>query len=190
MLLEDLAALLAGGGRLNPDALLQLDLKEDRVDLGDRDIAAFKRAVAPVAGNMILSGGDAEAVAVLSEGVPELRVGYDPCHQGRLEALFRSRDFSGFVDEALRDSPAAELIYLHHLLVLFASDAGFDMVGAFQAAGKRVDAYTIGAAGPAVAPLLQRLLEHRVDQITTDDPIGLGQLACDLPELAPVAARA
>lgn len=176
LLLEDLADLLAGAGALDPEALLQLDLKEDRGTLTDGDIAAFRRIVAPVAGNMILSGGDAEAVAVLSEGVPGLHIGYDPCHDGKLEALFKSREFGPFVAGALADSPDAELIYLHYLLVLFAADAGFDMVGAFHQAGKRIDAYTIDNASDGMAPVIKRLLEHGVDQITTDDPAGLGQL--------------
>lgn len=185
MLLEDLAALLAGAGALDPRALLQLDLKEDRGALTDADIAAFKRIVAPVAGNMILSGGDAEAVKVLSRGVPGLRVGYDPCHEGKLEALLATRDFDGFVASALTDCPEAELIYLDYRLVLFAADAGYDIVAAFHASGKRIDAYTIKTAGPDMGPVIERLLAQRVDQITTDDPQGLGRLTGEL-----AAARA
>lgn len=180
LLLGDLAAVLAGAGGFDPAARLQLDLKEDRPALTPADIDAFKLCVAPVAGNMILSGGDAEAVAALSDGVEGLHMGYDPCHAGRLDALFRSRDFSAFVAEALVAAPAAEMIYLHHLLILFAADAGFDMVAAFQAAGKRVDAYTIDTVTPAMAPVIRRLLDHRVDQITTDDPVGLGRLVAQL----------
>jgi glycerophosphoryl diester phosphodiesterase len=175
MLLEDLCALLARGG-FSPEGLLQLDLKEDLVELGAGDIAAFKRAVRPVASTMILSAGDASAVAALADGVPGLRIGYDPCHQGSMERLTASRDFKGFVDGALSASPRAELIYLAYPLVLFAADNGFDIVAAFHEAGKRIDAYTIKSVDAASRPIVERLLAARVDQITTDDPVGLAAM--------------
>lgn len=175
MLLEDLCALLARGG-FSEEGLLQLDMKEDLADLAPRDIEAFKRAVAPVARVMILAAGDAAAVAALSEGVTGLRVGYDPCHFGAIEALKADRDFSGFVERALAASPRAEMIYLAYPLVLFAADNGFDIVAAFHEAGKRIDAYTIQRADAEARPIVERLLAARVDQITTDDPVGLGAM--------------
>ena len=64
----------------------------------------------------------------------------------------------------------AELIYLDHALVLAAADDGFDLIAAFHAAGRRVDAYTIRRADAAGLAAARRLLDLRVDQITTDDP--------------------
>lgn len=172
MLLEDLADLLGKGG-LHPDALLQLDYKEDAAALDARAIANFKRSVAPVAQCMILSSGEADAVRLLTEDVPGLRIGYDPCHDGALERLNQSREFAGFVRDAVAASPNAEMIYLYYGLVLEADRQGFDIVDAFHAAGRRIDAYTINKANAESRPQVERLLALKVDQITTDDPEGL-----------------
>lgn len=175
MLLEDLSALLAQGG-LHAHALLQLDYKEDWRALDDAAIASFKASVTPVARHMILSSGDAESVRLLTEGVPGLRIGYDPCHDGALERLQQTLDFAGFVRDAVAASPRAEMIYLHHGLVLEADRLGFDIIGAFHAESRRIDAYTIQRADAASAPLVERLLALKADQITTDDPEGLKAL--------------
>ncbi len=172
MLLEDLCALLAQGG-LHPDALLQLDYKEDWRVLDPAAIASFKTSVAPVARHMILSSGDAESVRLLTEAVDGLRIGYDPCHDGAVDLLMQTRDFTGFVRDAVAASPRAEMIYLAYPLVLEADRQGFDIVAAFHAEGRRIDAYTIQAANAASKQRVQRLLELNVDQITTDDPEGL-----------------
>ncbi len=175
MLLEDLCALLAQGG-LHPEALLQLDYKEDRRVLDPVAVATFKASVAPVAQCMILSSGDAKSVQLLTDGVAGLRIGYDPCHDGAIERLMQTRDFAGFVRDAVAASPKAELIYLAYPLVLEADRQGFDMIGAFHAEGKRIDAYTINRADAESRGQVARLLELRVDQITTDDPEGLAAL--------------
>jgi glycerophosphoryl diester phosphodiesterase len=172
MLLEDLAELLAREGA-HPDGLLQLDFKEDQ-QLDAASVAAFGRIVAPLASRLILSSGDSEAVRRLSAGVEDLRIGHDPCHFGAIERLRETRDFAGFVVGALADAPRAEMIYLDHRLVLAAAEAGTDLVAAFHGAGRRVDAYTIQRADEAGIAAARRLLALRVDQITTDDPEGLG----------------
>jgi glycerophosphoryl diester phosphodiesterase len=171
MLLEDLAALIARD-RPHADALLQLDYKEDAAALTPRAMETFGRALAPVARHVVLSSGDAEAVRRLAASRPGLRIGYDPCHEGAVERLTASRAYPAFVAEALATLPA-ELIYLDHALVLLAADDGFDLVAAFRAAGRRVDAYTIVGADAAGIAAARRLLALRVDQITTDDPEGL-----------------
>ncbi|EYD75974.1 Glycerophosphoryl diester phosphodiesterase [Rubellimicrobium mesophilum DSM 19309] len=172
MLIEDLCELMSCEGA-HPEGLLQLDFKEDQV-LDAGTIAAFHRIVAPVARHFVLSSGDVEAVRRLSEGVDGLRIGHDPCHFGAIERLRETSDFTSFVEGALADAPQAEMIYLHHGLVLAASDQGVDLVAAFQAAGRRVDAYTIRQADAEGVETARRLLDLRVDQITTDDPEGLG----------------
>lgn len=175
MLLEDLADLIAREGA-HPDALLQLDYKEDAAALDAPALATFRRALAPVAPHVILSSGDAEAVRCLAEGVDGLRIGHDPCHMGAIERLEASRDFEGFVGDALAASPRAEMIYLDVRLILGALNAGVDLVAAFHARGRRVDAYTIQRADTGSVALALRLLALRVDQITTDDAETLGAL--------------
>jgi len=178
MLLEDLAGLLASSG-IHSDALLQLDFKEDAAALDPEALDNFRRSIGPVAGHMILSSGDAEAVRSLTDIVTDLRVGYDPCHGDALEQLFASRDYAGFVEGAVAASPRAEMVYLAYPVVLEARDDGFDIVAAFHAHGRRIDAYTIKTADAATLPIVERLLACGVDQITTDDPEGLSALlAC------------
>lgn len=172
LLLEDLAALLAQGG-VHPDALLQLDYKEDAAALSTDAVANFSRAVAPVARNMILSSGDAASVALLTDATPGLKLGYDPCDERVLGELAQTHDFAGFVAKALAASPRAEMIYLAWELVLGAADLGFDLVAAFHTANKRIDAYTIRTADPDGLSTIEALLALKVDQITTDDPEGV-----------------
>ena len=174
MLLEDLAALLAAEGA-HPDALLQLDYKEDVDALDPETIAGFAAALAPVARSFILSSGDAEAVATLTSAVPGLRIGYDPCHKGAIDQLMADHDYAAFVAAAVAASPRAELDYLEYRLVLAAEEEGFDLIGAFHAHGRRVDAYTINRADAAGIEVAERLLALKADQITTDDPEGLAR---------------
>lgn len=176
LLLEDLCGLLAQGG-LHADALLQLDYKEDWRVLDAAALAIFRAAVGSVAQHMIVSSGDAEAVRLLTESTPGIRIGYDPCHDGALDRLAQTQDFARFVRDAVAASPRAEMIYLAYQLVLEADRQGFDITAAFHAAGRRIDAYTINKADGVALPKVQRLLELKVDQITTDDPEGLLALA-------------
>lgn len=173
-LLEDLAKLIAGS--VHPDALLQLDYKQRATALDARTVANFAAAVMPVARHMILSSGDAESVAMLANAAPEIRVGYDPCHGDDLALLRSDRDFTGFVARAVSASPRAEMIYLEYRVVLEAADRGFDIVAAFHGEGRRIDGYTIKRADNENLRIVQRLLDCRVDQITTDDPEGLAAL--------------
>jgi len=174
MLLEDLCALLADGAGFAPDGIVQLDLKEEAPGaLGPREIAAFAAAVAPVAKYFILSGGSAANVALLADAVPSLAVGYDPCHDDAIHRVLADRNFDAFVEQALAAFPRASMIYLEHRLVLFAADNGFDMVAAFHRANRTIDAYTLNRTDPGTVGTARRLLDLKVDQITTDDPVGL-----------------
>lgn len=172
MLLEDLAALIDRDG-VHPEGLLQLDYKEDAAALNPTAIANFSRALGPVARHFILSSGDAESVRMLTDATPGLRIGYDPCHQGALERLMATRDYAAFVTDAVAASPRSELDYLEYRLVLEADRDGFDIIGAFHAHGRRIDAYTVRRADDEGMAVINRLLELRVDQITTDDPEGV-----------------
>jgi glycerophosphoryl diester phosphodiesterase len=172
LLLDDLALLLAQGA--HPEALLQLDFKEGQ-PLDEAATAAFARATAPVARQLILSSGDREAVRRLAARVPGLATGHDPCHFGALDRLRASRDYRGFVAAALADAPEAALIYLDHRLILAAQADGFGLIAAFRAAGRAVDAYTIRRADAEGLAAARALLALGADQITTDDPEGLGR---------------
>ncbi len=173
LLLEDLCALLGKGG-LHPDALLQLDYKQDLAALDPATVGRFAESVGPVASHMILSAGDADAVKLLADATPGLHVGYDPCYGESLRRLREDHDFSRFVRDALQTSPDAEMIYLSVHLVAAADDHGFNMISAFQDAGKRVDTWTIQKVDADSLKLVERLIRLGADQITTDDPEGLG----------------
>lgn len=172
MLLEDLCADLQRD-LPHPDALLQLDFKEDMAALNPQVVAAFGAAIGTLGPHMILSGGDLAAVTALVGAAPGLRMGYDPCHGGSLMALQSTGDFTGWIDAALSAAPTAELIYLAHEIVIAADDAGTDLVGLVHAAGRRVDAYTVQRVTPASLALVRRLVALKADQITTDDAEGL-----------------
>ncbi|MYR06808.1 glycerophosphodiester phosphodiesterase [Gordonia sp. SID5947] len=172
LLLDDLPDLFAPA-TVHPNAVLQLDFKQDAAALDDIAVANFAAATAPIASSVILSCGDAEAVRLLTDAVPGIRIGYDPCHHGALRRVLRSEDFDGFVDRAVIASPDAEMVYLERRLILEADQRGFDMVGAFHDRGRTVDAYTISGVDDDSLRQARRLIALRVDQITTDDAEGL-----------------
>lgn len=174
MLLEDLCALLAKE-KPHPDALLQLDFKEDHAALTPRIVANFGASVAPVADYLILSGGDFDAIGMLTNSAPKLRSGYDPCYGESLAKLQATGDYETFISEALTTAPNADMIYLAYDIVLAADKSGFDIVAPIHATGKRIDAWTIRQVDSTTIPLIERLLALKVDQITTDDPEGLAR---------------
>jgi glycerophosphoryl diester phosphodiesterase len=172
MLLEDLCGMLAANPA-HPAARLQLDYKEDLSRLSPAVIANFAAAVSPVAHTMILSGGDSAAVSSLAAATPGLQTGYDPTYAGILDDLTSADDFWTFISAALKTAPDATMIYLDHQLILAADAAGVDLIGAAHADNRLVDAWTIRSINPTTLRQVRRLLELRVDQITTDDPEGL-----------------
>ncbi len=172
LLLEDLCALLAKE-QIHPDALLQLDFKEDLEALTPQLVANFGVSVAPITSSLILSGGDFEAIATLAKAAPGIATGYDPCYGESLARLQATGDYRGFIEQALVTAPDADMIYLAYDILLAAADAGIDLVAPVHAAGRRVDAWTINRINPQTIAQVERLLSLKVDQITTDDPEGL-----------------
>jgi glycerophosphoryl diester phosphodiesterase len=172
MLLDDLCALMARGS-VHRDALLQLDYKEDETVLDARAIEKFALATRSVARNMIVSSGSAAAVKLLTDAVPGMQSGYDASDEAKFKAALADGTLQGFVDDALATAPDVDMIYLYWEIVTLAADAGFDMVEAFHRHGKRIDAWTIREASATTTHRVERLLELKVDQITTDDPEGL-----------------
>ncbi|NDK88759.1 glycerophosphodiester phosphodiesterase [Gordonia desulfuricans] len=169
LLLADLAALLADIA-LGDGAMLQLDFKDDASVLDAGTVANFADAVSPVADAAILSCGDAAAVRILTDAVPALHVGYDPCHHGAIDRVLRWRTYRRFVDDAIAKSPRAEMIYLDKRLVLTAADRGVDLIGAFHRRERAVDVYTVADVDAGSVAIIRRLGALGADQITTDDP--------------------
>jgi glycerophosphoryl diester phosphodiesterase len=122
---------------------------------------------------MIVSSGSAVAVKMLTDAVPGMRSGFDPSDEQRFRAALAEGALQRFVDEAVAASPDCDLIYLAWQIVTLSADAGFDIVAAFHHYGKRVDAWTINTVDDASIAVCNRLLDLKVDQITTDDPEGL-----------------
>ena len=143
------------------------------VSLTPEVVESFAASATPVARHFILSCGHPEALHRLAEAVPSLPIGFDPCHEGAIDRLLATSDFTGFVDGAVAQFPSAEMIYLDHRLALSAAEHDFDLIGAFHDRGKRIDAYTLKSADAADVVIAEQLLEMRADQITTDDPVGL-----------------
>lgn len=172
MLLDDLCALMAEG-KVHPDALLQLDYKQDETVLDTVAVEKFAGATTPVSGNIIISSGSAAALKLLTSAVPGMRSGYDASDGDRFKDALARGTLQAFVDDAVAALDGTDLIYLYWEIVTRSADAGFDIVEAFHRHGKRIDAWTIREASAAMKPHVERLLELKVDQITTDDPEGL-----------------
>jgi glycerophosphoryl diester phosphodiesterase len=174
MLLDDLCALMVSGS-LHPEALLQLDYKEDDTVLDAVALANFARATTPVAGSLILSSGNARAIAMLAAEVPGMRIGFDASDEARVNAARASGGHADFVAWILATAPDADLIYLYWEIPLLFAEDGYDIIAALHAAGKRIDAWTIRQINPETLTQVERLLALKVDQITTDDPESLAQ---------------
>jgi glycerophosphoryl diester phosphodiesterase len=160
-------------GRVRPDALLQLDYKEDETVLDHRAVENFARATRPVAGNMIVSSGSAAAVKLLTDAVPGMQSGYDGSDEQKFKAALAGGTLQRFVDDAIAAAPDVDMVYLYWEIVTVAADAGFDIIDAFHRYGKRIDAWTIRTIDDASVAVVERLLAMKVDQVTTDDPEGL-----------------
>jgi glycerophosphoryl diester phosphodiesterase len=174
ILLEDLAELARGLAA--PDALIQLDLKEVDAALDRHTVENFRRTMACIAGNCILSGGDWNAISRLADALPAMRRGFDPCADDTLEHLRDGIDCLDFVESTLATAPEAEMIYLDYRLILAAEGLGIDLVAPFRAAGKAVDAWTLNTDHAGAARSVKRLVALKVDQITTDEPDALQAL--------------
>ncbi|SHF19674.1 Glycerophosphoryl diester phosphodiesterase [Kaistia soli DSM 19436] len=174
LLLDDLVLLAKNSA--TPDALVQLDLKETAAVLTPAVVARFAAIVAPVADRCILSCADIEAVRILAGAVPGLAAGYDPSEPKVVAGLATADEYAGFVAAAIDTAGAASTIYLDYPIVLKAAALGYDVVGAFHAADKLVDAWTLNTDHPDAATSLRHLVALEVDQITTDEPIALQAL--------------
>jgi glycerophosphoryl diester phosphodiesterase len=171
LLLEDIAPLI----RRHPStqALLQLDLKEEISRLSDGVVGSFTDGLAGLGPHLTVSGEDWAAVKRLAEGVRGMGTGYDPCELAEARRLETRADVTRLVDVTGRIAPEADTIYLDYRLILAAERLGHDVVAAFHSRGQKIDAWTLNTDQPDATRFLQRLVDLRVDQITTDEPIKL-----------------
>lgn len=167
LLLDDLAGLAAADAA--EGVLIQLDLKEDDDVIDQATVDGFRDLLAPVAHRFILSGGDWLAVTRLGVGLSGLSIGFDPCNDQTLSRLRNVNDVHAFVGTTLDRAPEASMIYLDYRIVLHCDAMGIEIIDAFHEAGKRIDAYTLNTDHPGAEATLRRLVELRVDQITTDE---------------------
>jgi glycerophosphoryl diester phosphodiesterase len=168
LLLEDLIGLLRTHGAYG--ARVQLDVKDTVDRLTPAAIANFAEMVGDFGPNLIVSGGDWAAVSALATNALGVRSGYDPCDLPEARKIESTGDAADFVALTERIAPGAAMIYLAYPLVLHARDLGYDAVAAFHAHGQEVDAWTLNTDHADAATSLRRLVECRVDQITTDEP--------------------
>ncbi len=179
LLLGDLISVLASE-TLPDSALLQLDLKENAEAITAEVIARFGHDANRLARHIIISGGDFDAVTRLASAAPGIGIGFDPCFGARMERLDRTGDFASFIESGLADGAGASTIYLEYRIVIEAAKAGVDMVAAVHGAGKLVDAWTLNPTAPDASSALRALLDLKVDQITTDEPVVLQSLLGDI----------
>lgn len=173
--LDDLAALLAGA---HPDALLQLDMKDELVAVGERGVDRIAESLDGQNLPLIVSGDCGELILALKERLPGIPRGIEPSF--RLIELFGKGDAKGAVAQLraeLAGPTEPRMVYLNWELVLGALDKGIDLVAICRDAGMKVDAWTFTLADPAAGfsddewRAFSRLLALGVDQITTDEAI-------------------
>jgi glycerophosphoryl diester phosphodiesterase len=179
LLLDDLADLVRSGS-VHPETLIQLDLKVGADVIDQATVEAFAATLAGVAPHFILSGGDRDAVARLGRATPGLNLGFDPCHEHTTADIEAGADLDAFVAAALAALPEASLIYLDYSAILASERRGVDLIAAFHAAGKRIDAYTLDLHHPGADASLRRLIELGADQITTNEPDAVARRAVEL----------
>jgi glycerophosphoryl diester phosphodiesterase len=158
LLLDGLAAVVRAGP-CAPDALVQLDLKDGEIEAASR--AIFAEALNDVAGHLILSGCDWDAVRRLGGAMPGLALGYDPYDDGGDDPAEAMR--------AIRERASeADTIYLHRDLVRTAQEQGDPLVVRLRAHGHRVDCWTIDYGSPDAVANIRAAIAAGCDQITTN----------------------
>jgi glycerophosphoryl diester phosphodiesterase len=174
LLLADVAALVR---RHRPtQALLQLDLKETHDRLTPEIATGFAAVVSGLGGNVTLSGGDWAAVKRVAKDAGGIGTGYDPCDLPEARRLESPAEIAALVELTERIAPEADTIYLDYGLILAANRLGSDIVDAFHRRGHKIDAWTLNSDHPDAVASLKVLVDLRVDQITTDEPVKLEEL--------------
>lgn len=175
LFLDNLVALLRDA---HPQALLQLDIKDDLATIGTRGLG---RLVDTLQGDelpVIVSGDCNDLILALGQYLPNVARGLEPSF--RLMDMLAKGDVRG-AEALLRAELAGpvqpRMVYLHWKMVLDALDSDLDLVAICHGEGKQVDAWTFTLANPAEGftdaewRAFSRLLELGVDQITTDEAL-------------------
>ena len=171
---EDLADLLATS---HPDALLQLDMKDDLATIGSRGVDHLVEHFGSTGTTLIISASCLDLMFELARRLPAVRRGIDPTD--KLVATHRAQGLAAAEAELARDLRGPiepDTVYLAWELVLQAHAEGLDLVAQCRDAGCKVDAWTFTPADPdglseAEVDTLRRLLALRPAQITTDEAI-------------------
>lgn len=177
MMDEDIAGHLTAS---NPNALLQLDMKDDLATIGPAGIEHLAALFDAAQANLIVSGDCTDLTLSLAERLPAMRRGLEPSF--RLLALHRSGKrgiLAGQLLRELRGPIRPHMVYLAWKLILAAKEDGIDLVRICHDEGAKVDAWTFTPARPSRGlgntewQSLLQLLELGIDQITTNDAIGM-----------------
>ncbi|MCT7373944.1 glycerophosphodiester phosphodiesterase [Chelativorans salis] len=175
LLADDLAERLAAA---HPDALLQLDMKDDLAAVGKESVEGLAALFKVHQKNLIISGDSTDLTLALAERLPEMQRGLEPSF--RLLDLYRAgrKDaLAGQLLDELRGPIRPHLVYLWWELVLPVAAEGIDLIGICHDEGARVDAWTFNLANPEEGFSdgewrgFSRLLELGADQISTDEAI-------------------
>lgn len=175
LFLDDLIALLRDA---QPQALLQLDIKDDLATIGAKGLGRLADALQGDGLPVIVSGDCNDLILALGQRLPNVARGLEPSF--RLMDLFARGDVKGaeaLLRAELAGSVQPRMVYLHWTMVLDALDAGLDLVAICRGQGRQVDAWTFTPANPAEGftetewHAFSRLLELGVDQITTDEAV-------------------
>lgn len=122
---------------------------------------------------------DIEEAEPRPQDIPPFRVGaYGLCDDHPLSA-YRwgplGDYFAARAGALLVQVPAGCEWYLRAEVLKMALDAGFDWIDFLHQQGSTVDGWTIDVTQPEQVQLAQRLVDHNVDQLTTDSPAQLAQ---------------
>lgn len=170
---EDLAAMLQSA---HPDALLQLDMKDEYETIGERGIAHLAAHFHTLSASVIVSGHCLELIVAVKEKLPHLLRGIDPTDT--LVEIYRQDGVKAVETRLIADISGPtepDTIYLQWSLLLQAARDGLDMVALCRDHGKRVDAWTFTLKNPADGfsdpewSDFSALMALRPDQITTDE---------------------
>lgn len=173
ILSEDLGEMLRDA---HPEAVLQFDMKSTLDEVGEKGLQHLERIIGAHGSNIIISGEDLDLIAAVREAIPNVARGIDPTPE--IFAAWRDDGASkaqSVLEAALAGPAQASTCYLHYLLILRAADHGIDMIRICHDAGMLVDAWTFNPQNPdqglttSEEHIVARLLQLRVDQITTDE---------------------
>ncbi len=177
LLLSQVVEHIQAAPRAAGAARLQLDLKEEHQALTATVRAHFAATVAPVASALMLSAYDWHAIKDLGGGVPGLALGYDPSAAAEQWDFQKPGAPQAFCEFIAGHARGAAMIYLYHRLVGRLFHGGFNIIAALHKLGFSVDCWTIDIGQADVAPALRLCLDAGTDQITTNSPIALADLA-------------